>query len=89
MTDALRGKIRKAIKDSDLYVPSVDKETVNEVTDAILTLIRESLPEKKPSPKGKDCKCAAYYCGECGCSADWSDYDEWNAYHDAMMEVLK
>jgi len=37
------------------------------------------LPEKRESPKGKDCECHAYEYFECGCGADWSDNDGWNA----------
>lgn len=36
-------------------------------------------PEKKDSPKGRDCRCHAGRYVECICRADWSDNDPWNA----------
>jgi hypothetical protein len=53
-------------------------ECSKKIASAIRTELLERLPKGKKSPRGKDCKCAAYSEHECGCSADWSDYSEWN-----------
>ena len=43
-----------------------------------LSQVLKDWPEKKINHNGKDCICHAYYDGECGCGADWTDHDGYN-----------
>lgn len=43
--------------------------------------------EEKESPKGKDCNCMAHSYDECGCEADWTDNDGYNALASAEVVV--
>lgn len=45
------------------------------------------LPVKKESPKGKHCNCEAWTYIECGCGADWSDYDKYNEAVSTIEQV--
>lgn len=47
------------------------------------------LPEKVNKIPGKGCKCAAHGECECGCGADWTDYETWNKYHDAVKQRIE
>ena len=47
------------------------------------------LPEKVNKIPGKGCKCAAHGECECGCGADWTDYETWNKYHDQMKQRIE
>ena len=51
----------------------------NKILSLVKSEMKKGLPDEKDSPKGKDCRCCAHYSGECGCGADWSDNDGFNA----------
>ena len=45
------------------------------------------MPEKKKSPDGKDCQCAALDYASCGCYADWSNYKQYNQALDELSSL--
>ena len=47
------------------------------------------LPAKKESGLGQKCRCQAYYSGECGCGADWSDNRSYNVALDDVIAALQ
>ena len=54
-------------------------EHATKILSLVKSEMKKGLPDEKDSPKGKDCRCCAHYSGECGCGADWSDNDGFNA----------
>ncbi len=61
-------------------------ETFGPITKEQLLAI---LPEKIDKVPGMGCSCLALGECECGCDADWTDYETWNKYHDIMKQRIE
>ena len=64
-------------------------EHATKILSLLKSEMKKCVPDKKESPKGKDCQCSAYYSGECACGADWSNNDGFNTCRQQMLERIE